>query len=334
MQCRRNTKEVLSADFHLAQGYHEENLDSFCCDRGILLEKIRFLGDRVDALMNIHHASILVIDPQSGKIIDGNNESVLRYAGSRQRLLAMSVTEINMLSRSAISVRMRQAVSNRHHFEFKHRLINGIVQDVDVYSGPITFDGQQALISFIHDATRRKATERKLHLLATTDPLTKCSNLRHFLSSFRRAFRTARRKRGALGFAMVDLDHFKRINDTFGHPTGDRLLTRVAEALRRDLPDQGCLGRLGGEEFGIVLSEACLDNMDAILNKLRKSAGSIVVPTDQGPASCTVSIGAALLSADDLNEQSLMSRADKALYGAKATGRDRVEIHPNPCWLG
>ena len=332
MQCRRNTKEVLSADFHLAQAYREENLDSFCCDRGILLEKIRFLGDRVDALMNIHHASILVIDPQSGRIIDGNNESVLRYAGSRQRLLAMSVTEINMLSKSEIATRMRQAVSNRHHFEFKHKLTNGVVQDVDVYSGPIMFDGHQALISFIHDATRRKATERKLHLLATTDPLTKCSNLRHFLSNFRRAFRFARRARAELGFAMVDLDHFKRINDTFGHPTGDRLLRRVADALRHELPDRGCLGRLGGEEFGIVLPDTSLENMDIILNRLRRSAGGIVIPTDQGVASCTVSIGATLLWADDQNEQSLLGRADKALYGAKAAGRDRVEIHSSPRW--
>lgn len=280
--------------------------------------------------MNIHHASILVIDPQSGRIIDGNNESVLRYAGNRQRLLAMSISEINMLPKSGIAARMKQAISNRHHFEFKHKLIDGTIQDVDVYSGPIMFDGRQALISFIHDATRRKATERKLHLLATTDPLTGCSNLRHFLASFRREIRAARRKQGRLGFAMVDLDHFKRINDTFGHPAGDRLLRRVADVLRRDLRDNGCLGRLGGEEFGLLFSDTSLDHMHGMLNRLRKSVRAIAVSTDLGPASCTASIGAAMLSDADQNEQSLMSRADKALYGAKAAGRDRIEIHPIP----
>lgn len=322
--------EVLQTGFQSAQDFDEENIDSFCCDRALLLERIRFLGDRVDALMNIHHASILIIDPQSGKIIDGNNESVLRYAGSRQRLLAMSISEINMLPKSGIATRMKQAISNGHHFEFKHKLVDGTVQEVDVYSGPIMFDGQQALISFIHDATRRKATERKLHLLATTDPLTGCSNLRHFLASFRREIRSARRKQGGLGFAMVDLDHFKRINDTFGHPVGDRLLRRVAHAFRRDLRDNGCLGRLGGEEFGLLFSDTSLDHMDHVLNRLRKSVRSIAVATDLGPASCTVSIGAAMLSEADQNEQSLMSRADKALYGAKAAGRDRVEIYPTP----
>ncbi len=334
MQCRRNTMEARLADLRLTQGYGEESADSFCCDRGILLERIRFLGDRVDALMNIHHASILVIDPLSGKIIDGNNESVLRYAGNRQRLLSMSISEVNMLSKSEISTRMRQAVSNRHHFEFKHRLVNGIVQDVDVYSGPIMFDGQQALISFIHDATRRKATERKLHLLATTDPLTKCFNLRHFLSCLRREFRTSRRRGDGLGFAMVDLDHFKQINDTFGHPVGDRLLKRVAGAFRQELSDLGCLGRLGGEEFGVLFAGESLSRMESVLNRLLASARGIFIPTDRGLASCTVSIGAALLCGDDQNEQSLMSRADRALYGAKAAGRDRLETDPEGYLLG
>jgi diguanylate cyclase (GGDEF)-like protein len=326
MRCRLNAGERLEVGFGPSEEVEEDGRDLQCRDADVLLERIRFLGDRVDALMNVHHASILVIDPRSGKIIDGNNESVVRYAGSRERLLSMSVGEINTLSRSEISARMKQAVSNRHHFEFKHRLITGVVQDVDVYSGPIMFDGRQALISFIHDATRRKATERKLHLLATTDPLTKCFNHRHFLSIFRREFRLARRRQGALGFAMVDLDHFKRINDTFGHLVGDRLLRKIADTLRKRLAGLGGLGRLGGEEFGIVLSEACLGRADCVLNELRASVRAVGVPTDRGAASCTVSIGAALLSAADQNELSLMGRADRALYNAKAAGRDRVSI--------
>lgn len=330
MQFKQNTKEAPPEEFLPDEDHDQNNIDSLCDDKGVLLERIRFLSDRVDALMNIHHASILIIDPQSGKIIDGNNESVLRYAGSRQRLLAMSLSEINMLPKARIATRMKQAISNRHHFEFKHRLIDGTVQDVDVYSGPIMFDGRLALISFIHDATRRKATERKLHLLATTDPLTGCSNLRHFMASFRREIRAARRKQGRLGFAMVDLDHFKRINDTFGHLVGDRLLRRVADALRRDLHDGGCLGRLGGEEFGVLFSDTSLDHMECVLNRLRRSVRAIAMVTDLGPASCTVSIGAAMLSDVDQNEQSLMSRADKALYDAKAAGRDRVEVRSIP----
>ncbi len=326
MRCRLNVAEGLETNFKKFEFFEEEEKDSTCCDLKALLERIRFLDDRVDALMNVHHASILVIDPQSGKIIDGNNESVARYAGSRERLLSMSIGEINTLPKSKISGRLKQAVSSRHHFEFKHRLVNGVVQDVDVYSGPIMFDGRQALISFIHDATRRKATERKLHLLATTDPLTKCSNHRHFLSNLRREFRLARRKRAGLGFAMVDLDHFKRINDTFGHPVGDRLLRRIAGVLQKRLSGQGALGRLGGEEFGIVLSDASLDRADRVLNDLRTSVRTVVVPTDRGPASCTISVGATLLSPADPNEMSMMSRADQALYSAKAAGRDRVAI--------
>lgn len=326
MRCGLNAGEALKADFEAPEGLSEAERESLCCDVTALLERIRFLGDRVDALMNIHHASILVIDPQTGQIIDGNKQSVARYAGSRERLLAMSVDEINTLSRSEIAAKMKQAVSNRHHFEFRHKLIDGSVQDVDVYSGPIMFDGRQALISFIHDATRRKATERKLHLLATTDPLTKCSNHRHFLSGLRREFRRAKRRQGGLGFAMVDLDHFKRINDTFGHLVGDRLLRRVAGVLQKRLSGHGDLGRLGGEEFGIVLSEASAERADHVLNDLRTSVRAVVVHTDQGPASCTISVGAALISPADSNEMSLMSRADQALYSAKADGRDRVAI--------
>ena len=169
MRCRLNAGERLEVGFGPSEEVEEGGGDLQCRDADVLLERVRFLGDRVDALMNVHHASILTIDPRSGKIIDANNESIARCAGSRERLLSMSVGEINTLSRSEISARMKQAISNRHHFEFKHRLITGLVQDVDVYSGPIMFDGRQALISFIHDATRRKATQRRPHLLATTD---------------------------------------------------------------------------------------------------------------------------------------------------------------------
>ncbi len=98
-------------------------------ERQSLILENRFLADRIDALMNVHHAAILVIDPDSGLVIDGNRAAVDRYAEDRDHLLGKHISEINTLSRPEIAIRMRQAVAaNRNHFEFRHRLRDGTVQ--------------------------------------------------------------------------------------------------------------------------------------------------------------------------------------------------------------
>jgi diguanylate cyclase (GGDEF)-like protein/PAS domain S-box-containing protein len=295
-------------------------------ERQALILENRFLSERIDALMNVHHAAILVIDPQTGQVIDGNQTAIARYAQNRDHLLSKHISEINTLSKSEIAARMRQALAAaRDHFEFRHRLLDGSVQEVDVYSGPILYNGRPALISFIHDATRRKATERKLRTMATTDSLTGCCNRRHFLSILRREFQIARRNSTPLTFAMMDLDLFKRVNDTFGHSAGDGLLRAIAATCRKGIRESDTLGRLGGEEFGFILPVTDTQDAFHVLSRIHEEAGKTRVKTSSGPIGVTVSIGISSQADGDKDEQALISRADAALYAAKAAGRNRIE---------
>lgn len=296
-------------------------------ERQGLLQTNRFLAERIDALMNVHHAAILIIDPETGAIIDGNHAAVRRYAAGRPELLSRNIREINTLAPDEIAERMRLAVAaRRHHFEFSHRLRDGTIQEVDVYSGPIFYDGKIALISFIHDATRRKTLERKLKALASTDHLTGCCNRRRCFSILRREFRQSRRNGAPLTLAMIDLDHFKQINDCHGHPGGDLVLKGLATAFSAFIRESDSLGRLGGEEFCIVFPNTALDDALPVLARVREAAEDFRMHLPTGDAGATISIGVSSLLPDDADETPLLKRADTALYTAKENGRNRIEV--------
>lgn len=303
------------------------DIAALLAERQGLLRANRFLADRVDALMNVHHAAILIIDPDTGTILDANDAAVRRYAHSRAELLTRHIGEINTLSRPEIAQRMRQAVAaRRHHFEFSHRLRDGSVQEVDVYSGPILYNGNVALISFIHDATRRKSMERKLKAMASTDSLTGCCNRRRFLTILRHEFTQARRTRMPLTFAMMDLDHFKAVNDTYGHPAGDSVLKALARSCAKLIRDSDCFGRLGGEEFGVILPATAIAAAVPVLTRIRESAQELRLVQPLGSVGTTLSIGVSAIDTTDTDESAMLKRADAALYAAKANGRNRLEI--------
>lgn len=316
----------LIAGLDLRDDAATEERRALIAERDALRRANRMLAERIEGLMNVHHAAILVIDPETGEILDANAAAQRRYAASRAELLSRNIGEINTLSPSEIAQRMRLAVAaRRNHFEFRHRLRDGTVQEVDVYSGPILYDGKLALISFIHDATRRKSLERKLKTMASTDALTGCCNRRRFLTLLRQEFRRARRLGAPLAAAMIDLDHFKHVNDTWGHHAGDAVLKAIAATCRGMMRDCDCFGRLGGEEFGVLLPATDLAAAQTVLARVAEAARGVTVRVADGRVRATMSIGVSAMAGDDADENPLLKRADAALYLAKARGRDRVE---------
>lgn len=188
-------------------------------------------------------------------------------------------------------------------------------------------DGQvTGLVSTILDITERKALETRLAQLAEHDPLTGLLNRRAILSHLQ-ALHAARRAAGqALCLLMIDVDHFKSINDQFGHGVGDEVLCQVAAALQGALRDGDSLGRVGGEEFLAVLS--CIDiNMAGLVaERLRQAVAQIPWMGDgQASRGITISVGLAQSQHDEDWAQAITG-ADKALYVAKRTGRDRVVV--------
>jgi len=159
--------------------------------------------------------------------------------------------------------------------------------------------------------------------LATTDPLTGCSNRRQVLGQLQVEAQRAARG-GALSVGLVDMDHFKAINDAHGHAAGDAVLrTFAAEALRALRPTDG-LGRWGGEEFLVVLSQTRLEAALAAAERLRRMVEEMAVPALPEGRRVTVSIGVAEHRAGEPLDQTV-ERADQALYRAKQGGRNRVE---------
>ncbi|GII67160.1 GGDEF domain-containing protein [Sphaerisporangium krabiense] len=134
----------------------------------------------------------------------------------------------------------------------------------------------------------------------------------------------ARRTGETLALLIVDIDHFKRVNDTFGHLVGDQVLAGVATALRSQLRDYDVVGRFGGEEFVILLPRADIGEARRVAERLRSRVGRMAIPVDDAMITVTVSAGVAIMSVhgDDLIE--LLAAADLALYRAKELGRDRI----------
>jgi diguanylate cyclase (GGDEF)-like protein len=187
----------------------------------------------------------------------------------------------------------------------------------------------QLKIKHLQDELRRKNEE--LERLSNTDSLTSMFNRRHFMDLLRREFERAQRYDSALGFVMIDIDHFKRVNDELGHQTGDQTLIHVAKLLHNGLRTGDVVGRYGGEEFGLILPQTTLDGAFAAAERYRK-----LIETSTSPAGTrvTISLGVSwnriqgVRTVDDL-----IRTADAALYEAKHQGRNRSVRYSSPAAL-
>jgi len=164
---------------------------------------------------------------------------------------------------------------------------------------------------------------RRMHRLAFTDELTGINNRRRVLRHGSDMFALARRQGTPCCLLVFDIDHFKRINDTLGHHQGDRVLQWVSRAADRQLRRQDQLGRIGGEEFLLLLPDTSLEEARRVAERIRHMVANRALPGMSHPV--TISIGCACLRDDDRDLAALIQRADSALYRAKGAGRNRVE---------
>jgi diguanylate cyclase (GGDEF)-like protein len=166
----------------------------------------------------------------------------------------------------------------------------------------------------------------ELQHLATTDIMTGVNNRNHFLQLLYHEFARARRYRTPLSLLVFDLDFFKQINDGYGHAAGDEALRAFARAAGECLRDMDVLGRLGGEEFGILLPSTLIDQAEVVAERIRSAVAGIAIRTEYGTVRFTTSVGVAQSEEgdDEGSVDVLLARADAALYAAKAAGRNRV----------
>lgn len=172
---------------------------------------------------------------------------------------------------------------------------------------------------------RRKAVA-EMNVLATTDQLTGFLNRRHFMTLAGYAFEYAQHARTPVSMLMIDIDHFKRVNDLYGHLTGDRVLTLVCANLQSGLRIGDLPCRYGGEEFLVLLPSTNLKDAQKVAERLLNKVGETTMLVENQPILVTVSIGVAQAEIRDTNLETVMERADRALYIAKQSGRSGVKV--------
>lgn len=174
------------------------------------------------------------------------------------------------------------------------------------------------------DISDRKRMEEQLLTLTRIDALTGAYNRRYFMDRCDELFKVTKRYLRPSSILMMDLDHFKKINDTYGHHIGDQALSAFTKICQKEIRDSDVLGRLGGEEFGLMLPETNIQNAHALAERIRQSTAEILIPVADNIIRITVSIGLAEIVEFDQTLDDVLRRADGAMYLAKEQGRNRV----------
>lgn len=266
---------------------------------------------------------VYIVD-NKGKYLDVNRAATIQTGYSYDELLMLSIPEITYPDdiNTAVSAFMKLQETGAVSVELRLKKKNGGFTQVIVNATKLQ-DGNY--MAFCVDITEQKRIESELEVLATTDPLTHVANRRHFLEFGDNELSRSKRYGRPFSILMMDIDHFKRINDKYGHAAGDAILAELAATCRTMLRDADMIGRLGGEEFAVILPETDTDGAYALAERLRKELAAMSVVNISGIIKITVSIGiAAYHPGDNANLDSILAMADKAMFAAKDLGRNRV----------
>jgi diguanylate cyclase (GGDEF)-like protein/PAS domain S-box-containing protein len=184
---------------------------------------------------------------------------------------------------------------------------------------------EDVVLGLSTDVTELHVLRQELQRLAFSDPLTGANNRRYLFEDAEREFARAKRYSHSISVMLIDVDYFKQVNDTHGHMAGDMVLCSVVDHIKAVIRDCDVLGRIGGEEFVVLLPNTHLEAAGVLANRLCESFAQVAVTgTWEGTISPTVSIGVASQLPTDMDFHAQLARADKALYRAKVAGRNQV----------
>jgi diguanylate cyclase (GGDEF)-like protein/PAS domain S-box-containing protein len=287
--------------------------------------KLRESEERFRTFFETVTDAIFVYDVAARKFVDVNQRAVDMFEYGRADLLAMSIGELseNRPPYTAAAAQAQIALSLLGHaesFEWRCRRKDGTLFWVEISSRPAAYGGKDYYLSMLRDIDARKSAEIKLTEMARRDMLTGLANRGVFVAALERAIADAWRGDDRLAVLFLDLDHFKDVNDTLGHPVGDQLLRRVARRLCDNVRASDVVARFGGDEFAVLLSgrldPACVEIM------ARRLVETMELPfaLDGNSVHAGVSIGIATYE-PGMSAEEMLAHADVALYRAKAEGR-------------
>jgi diguanylate cyclase (GGDEF)-like protein/PAS domain S-box-containing protein len=214
----------------------------------------------------------------------------------------------------------------QEHAAGERRFLRADGQAVWVQTRVARLDEHETVL-LVEDITDRKRYEGELEYLADHDPLTGLFNRRRFAEELDWVLAYSRRYRSPAALVAIDVDNFKFVNDTFGHATGDELLVAIAHGLRARCRDSDVVGRVGGDEFGVILPQSGREEADVVAQALLDAVRDVRVMVGRRAVRATASIGVRLIVEDtEQTAEEILSDADIALYDAKESGRDRLSV--------
>ena len=291
--------------------------------------------DRISA-----HLHALLHNEQLGQLdLSGQQEDEIRQVGEFVNTLTLALDDLDKaahrLSIGDMDVPIIAKLSVGHHLKNLQATLRHLTwQTGQIAKGDFS-QRVEFLGEFSHsfnwmveqlEAYRQRilGQNRELERLATTDPLTGISNRRYFMDFATKEFLRSQRYSHVFSAIQMDIDHFKRINDTYGHAGGDEVLKAFAVNCQDLLRESDVLGRIGGEEFSIILPETEKAGALTVAERFRQTIADLKVYADDHVVRFTVSIGLTSLRQDDAGIEAVLRRADEALYLAKNGGRNKV----------
>jgi diguanylate cyclase (GGDEF)-like protein/PAS domain S-box-containing protein len=294
-------------------------------------DALRGSEERYRCLIESMADAVFGLDP-GGRIVFANPRASVLTGHSIDQLLEMSCDAIVANDsiprvRSALAAAEMRTAIDSYDITLLHADGRGIPVEVSASPLGACSSGFRGIQWVARDITERKRYESELVYLASHDNLTGLFNRRRFREELESALAHARRDGSSLGVLWFDLDHFKEINDAFGHRAGDEILTAVALMLQRRVRNETVLARLGGDEFALLLPGSSFDRVEAFAARLLQEMRETPVVHGGREICISPSIGVVVFPDHGMTTDELLSRADLAMYHAKEEGRNRYCVY-------
>lgn len=283
-------------------------------------ELLKTIMDNVDANIYMKDAKrrYVYVNPRVEELLGASANKIIGHTD--QELL----TETNSESVTQLDKQVF-ATKKKHSAEETYKDFNGTMRYFWSTKVPVQLpDQEEMLVGISTEVTELHNLRDELERQATTDVLTGIYNRRFFYKAAEKEFDSSSRYNQPTSLLILDIDHFKLVNDEYGHATGDEVLKALAQHCQTTVRSCDIVGRIGGEEFGILLPQTEVESARILAERLCLSFQGLVLTEDPKPITITVSIGVACRTENDQKIESLFSRADIALYQAKRTGRNKV----------